>query len=1040
MTRFQRTPTPFVYTAVALSMAAVFVTDLSTPLGIAVWALYLVPVVLSYLTWHPSSPVGVAAAVTVLTVIGYFLSPIGADPGFSGINRSIGIATAWALAVFGFQFIRNKLAVREQEWIQSAQTLLSERMIGEQDLRSLGENVLHCMAGCLGAQAAAIFLEDGASFRRFATHAVAAGTSLPERFEPGDGLLGQAVKDQRICVLHDVPDTYFTIASGLGRSAPRHLMIAPVAADGRVKAVLELGFFHRVGQADIDLLTRVSESIAVAVRSAQYRTRLQDLLEETQRQAEELQVQSEELRVANEELEEQSRALKESHAHMEQQQAELEQINSQLEGQAQLLETQKEDLHDANSALETQARQLERASRYKSEFLANMSHEMRTPLNSSLILAKLLADNPDGNLTSDQVTSLTTIEAAGNDLLALIDDVLDLAKVEAGRLDLDLRQVPIARLIESLRSLFQPQAEKKALRLTMRRSPETPEYLESDRQRLEQVLKNLLSNAIKFTEEGEVSLDVSRSSDGRIAFSVSDTGIGIPEEQRDIIFEPFCQADGTTNRKYGGTGLGLSISREFVRLLGGEIHLRSRVGEGSTFTLLLPQTYTAPAPPPRLTEGRAPQVSTSSVVAAVPNGTWSDPLPSNGAEARINDDRERLTGGRRVILMVEDDEPFARILADLAHELSFQVLLAHTAAEAVALATRYVPSAVVLDLGLPDHSGLSVIDRLKDDTRTRHIPVHVVSAHDHMQTALSLGAVGYILKPVKREQLIDAFQQFESRLTQKPRRVLIVEDDPTQRESLRRLLGSPDVETIGVENAAECLKQLADKTFDCMVLDLTLPDASGFSLLETLRQEEQYAFPPVIVYTGRDLSTDEEQRLRKYSHSIIIKGAKSPERLLDEVTLFLHQVVSTLPLEQQAMLEKARSRSAVLEGRRILIVEDDVRNIFALSAVLEPHGATIDIARNGLECLAVLEQPVEDGTRPIDLILMDIMMPEMDGLAAMRAIRARAEWRTLPIIALTAKAMKHDQEQALAAGANDYMAKPLHVDQLLSLVRVWMPR
>ncbi len=407
---------------------------------------------------------------------------------------------------------------------------------------------------------------------------------------------------------------------------------------------------------------------------------------------------------------------------------------------------------------------------------------------------------------------------------------------------------------------------------------------------------------------------------------------------------------------------------------------------------------------------------------------------------RTEDDRERLASNRRAILIVEDDESFSRILAELAHELNFQVLLSSTATEALTLASRHLPSAVILDIGLPDHSGLSVIDRLKADVRTRHIPIHVVSGYDHEQTALSLGAVGYLIKPVLREQLVEAFRQFESRLTDKPRRVLIVEDDPVQLDSLRLLLGSDEVETVGARSAAECLAFLGERTFDCMVLDLTLPDASGFSLLESLSREEHLAFPPVIVYTGRDLSPAEEQRLRKYSHSIIIKGAKSPERLLDEVTLFLHQVVTALPPEQQRMLEKARSRNAVLEGRRVLIVEDDVRNIFALSAALEPHGAKIEIARNGRECLGLLEQCMPIDERRIDVVLMDIMMPEMDGLAAMRAIREKPEWRKLPIIALTAKAMKNDQEQALAAGANDYMAKPLDVDQLLSLVRVWMPR
>ena len=689
--------------------------------------------------------------------------------------------------------------------------------------------------------------------------------------------------------------------------------------------------------------------------------------------------------------------------------------------------------------MEAQKRQLEQISRYKSEFLANMSHEMRTPLNSTLILSKLLADNPKGNLTPDQIKSVTTIESAGHDLLTLIDDVLDLAKVEAGRIELTPEDISLQQLQDNLQALFAPLANQKGLQLRVTQAPGVPESIESDWQRLEQVLKNLLSNAIKFTEAGAVSLDITALPDGWLAFAVQDTGIGIPADQQGLIFEPFCQADGTTSRRFGGTGLGLSISREFVRLLGGHIHLTSVPGQGSTFTVLLPQAGTTSAAPVSSPSwsGHAP------APASLPDG--HDDLPareqrSGRAVPRLADDREWLSADRRLLLIVEDDESFSRILSDLAHELNFQVITSTTAADAVLLASRYLPSAVILDIGLPDHSGLSVIDRLKSDIRTRHIPVHVISGHDHVKTALSLGAVGYMLKPVKREQLVEAFRRFETRLTERPRRVLIVEDDPAQRESLCLLLGSSEVETVGAESAAECLTHLTQRTVDCMVLDLTLPDASGFSLLESLSREEHLAFPPVIVYTGRDLSADEEQRLRKYSHSIIIKGAKSPERLLDEVTLFLHQVVTTLPPEQQRMLEKARSRNTVLEGRRILIVEDDVRNIFALSAVLEPHGAKLEIARNGRECLTLLDRSMPTEDHGIDMVLMDIMMPEMDGLTAMRAIRERPDWQKLPIIALTAKAMKNDQEQALAAGANDYMAKPLDVDQLLSLIRVWMPR
>ncbi len=1036
MTRFHQKPNPFVSVALVVLVAAIFLSDYYTALGIAVWVLYLIPIVLSYLTWNPMLPVAMGGFVSMLMGVGWLISPSGIDPSISLLNRCMGAGTALALAAFGQQFISSRLAVRKEEWVRVGQTALSERMLGDQTLQSLGDSILQGLAGYLSAQGGALFVEDSGTFHRLATYGVPEGSPLPDRFRPGDGLLGRALQEKQSIVVQDLPEGYFTIGSALGQQAPRHLLIAPLSIDGRINTVVELGFFQPVHNSDRELIGRLSETIALSVRSARYRSRLQELLEETQRQAEELQVQSEELRVANEELEEQSRALKESHGRLEQQQVELEQTNAQLEEQAQILEHQKEDLSEAAATLEAQKQQLERVSRYKSEFLANMSHEMRTPLNSTLILSKLLADDPQGNLTPEQIRSATTIESAGHDLLTLIDDVLDLAKVEAGRIELSPGEISLQRLLDDLQALFAPLASQKGLRLMISRAPEGPDSIESDHQRLEQVLRNLLSNAIKFTEAGVVSLNVTPLPDGWLSFAVQDTGIGIPADQHALIFEPFCQADGTTSRKYGGTGLGLSISREFVRLLGGHIRLTSVPGQGSTFAVLLPQRLATPTQP-----GPLPlPIPPAAALSTGPEELLPRDLRNSRAAPRVDDDRDRLSADRRLLLIVEDDDSFSRILTDLAHELNFQVITSATAAEAVRLASRYLPSAVILDIGLPDHSGLSVIDRLKSDVRTRHIPVHVISGHDHVKTALSLGAVGYMLKPVKREQLLEAFKRFETRLTERPRRVLIVEDDPAQRESLRLLLGSNEVETVGAASAAECLTHLTQRTFDCMVLDLTLPDASGFSLLESLSHEEHLAFPPVIVYTGRDLSADEEQRLRKYSHSIIIKGAKSPERLLDEVTLFLHQVVTALPPEQQRMLEKARSRNAALEGRRILIVEDDVRNIFALSAVLEPHGAKLDIARNGRECLAVLDRADPTDSHGIDMVLMDLMMPEMDGLTAMRAIRDRPDWRKLPIIALTAKAMKNDQEQALAAGANDYMAKPLDVDQLLSLIRVWMPR
>ena len=930
-----------------------------------------------------------------------------------------------------FMLVRRSARARaRQEWLHEGQVGLGVAMMGDQSLEQLGDSILAYLGRYAGVQAAALFKGEGGLYRRIAALGVPSDAPVAERFGPREGLLGQVAADGQILTLSDVPEGYLTIGSALGRDKPRHLVIAPARADGAVNAVLELGFLHTPDERLMALLEETGPAIGTALRSARYRAQLQNMLEETQRQAEELQVQSEELRVSNEELEEQGRALKESQARLEQQQAELEQTNSQLEEQAQLLETQRDDLERGASALTLKARELEQASQYKSDFLANMSHELRTPLNSLLILSKLLADNPEGTLSEEQVNYARTIQSSGNDLLALINDILDLSKIEAGHIQARPEAVSMQRLTEDVRQLFQPVADDRGLAFEIELDAGA-DLMETDRQRLEQILKNLLSNAFKFTEIGGVKLGISAQPGDRIAFAVSDTGIGISPEQQTGIFEAFQQADGTISRRYGGTGLGLSISRELARLLGGRITLESRVGEGSVFTLTLPRAYDAAQVAPRETPAPAPHVSPP-----------SEPPPERrqSISASVEDDRDHLAGTRRLLLVVEDDDRFAAIVRDLSRELGFQCIVAGTAQEALKLAKRHRPSAVVLDVGLPDQSGLTVLDVLKRDDDTRHIPIHVVSAEDHSQTALSLGAIGYLVKPVKREDLAEVLRTLEDTLTRTVRRVLIVEDDLVQRDAVSRLLASGDVETVGVGTAAECLEQLRTQTFDCMVLDLTLPDASGFSLLETLSREGGHGFPPVIVYTGRDLSPDHEQQLRRYSSSIIIKGAKSPERLLDEVSLFLHQVVSELPPEQQKMIRKARNRDAVLEGRRILIVEDDVRNVYSLTNVLEPRGALVEIARNGREALEALEQASTDPSKAVDLVLMDVMMPVMDGLTATREMRKDPRWKTLPVLMLTAKAMPDDQERCMAAGANDYMAKPLDVDKLLSLVRVWMPR
>ncbi|MEO7734159.1 MAG: response regulator, partial [Kofleriaceae bacterium] len=882
------------------------------------------------------------------------------------------------IGLIGVLASRDFRAVEAEAWSRRVQLALTTDLQGDLRLESIGDKVLRVLVDNLRAQVAAVYtLEPGGSLRRIGGHALPASAETAVT-RLGDGLTGQAAKQDRTVVVRDLPAGYLDISSAAGKATPRELVIAPASADGVVQAVTELGFLHRLDKIELELIDRMSESIALAIRTARDRSRLEELLEEVQRQTEELQTQQEELRVSNEELEQQSRTLQISQTQLENQQAELEQINAQLEGQAQSLEHQRDELARAGA-------ELQRSNEVKSQFLANMSHELRTPLNSSLILAKLLSDNREGNLNAEQIRFAQTIYAAGNDLLTLINDILDLSKIEAGMLDVRPEPIALPRLLEELGRTFQPLAAQKGITLALRLADGAPETIETDPTRLAQVLKNLMSNALKFTERGEVELAIS-GGDGQLHFAVRDSGIGIARDQHDLIFEAFRQADGASNRKFGGTGLGLSISRDLARLLGGDLRVESAPGQGSTFTLSLPvrrgpsvtrvqAQLAAPVPPRRPAPEPAP---------AVMRGVSSSPFP---------DDRDRANGTGRVLLVIEDDPAFARVLYDLAHELEFLGVVASTAEDGLALARQLAPSAIVLDIGLPDRSGLAVLDSLKRDPVTRHVPVHVVSGSDYTRAALEMGAAGYALKPVDRDRLVDAIRHLEAKFTQKLRRVLIVEDDATLRDSTARLLRSDDVQTITAGTSAEALHHLGKTTFDCMVLDLALPDGTGLELLEQMASGEQYGFPPVIVYTGRTLSHDQVHELERFSRSIIIKGARSPERLLDEVTLYLHQVESKLPPERQRMLRDARDREAVFEGRRILVVEDDVRNVFALTSILEPKGVHVLIARNGREGLEQLAK-----AERVDLVLMDVMMPEMDGLEATRRLRTDPRWTRLPVL------------------------------------------
>ncbi|MBN3752605.1 response regulator [Paraburkholderia sp. Tr-20389] len=942
-------------------------------------------------------------------------------------------------AVLGRQAEHTEV-LQQQVWLRSGQRLLAEKMVGQSSPPLVGRAILDFLAQYLDVVVAALYVRDRAtsSLKRIATYGFSEESEQATRsFRDAESLVGQAAVSRRTLVLHDVPDDYVKVVSGTGMSPPRNLVVLPIENDGIVNGVVEMGFMRNIAPRDHEFLQLVANSMGDFIEAALYRERLQDALSETQQLNEELQVQQEELRVSNEGLEERGRALVESQARLEAQQAELEQTNVQLEDYARRLERQKADLLGAQGELAANAARLEQSSRYKSEFLANMSHELRTPLNSSLILARLLQENRTGNLTDEQVRYAETIHASNSDLLVLINDILDLSKVEAGQITIDSELVPVESMLQSLREMFEPMAAAKHLQFSVERAPGVPDTFFTDSQRVLQILRNLLSNALKFTEHGEVALTVAASDANTLRFDVRDTGIGIAADKLELIFEAFQQADGSTSRHYGGSGLGLSISREFARLLGGRVSVASEPGKGSVFTLWLPlqgadeaHAHTTPAAqtPHAAAPLTVPVSAPSPVAQAVPA-----PVPTAGAHASIADDRDTRRHEARLILAIEDDLVFAEILRDLTHELDFDFVHATDATTGLTLVRDMQPTAVLLDVGLPDRSGLTVLEWLKNDPATRHIPIHIVSATDHAEKALHLGAVGYTLKPTARTTLEAAIRRLESRLQQRMKRVLVIEDDAAMRESIRALLQSETTEIVVVATLAGALEQLSSTLFDCVVTDLALPDGTGYDLLEQLAADVTHQAMPVIVYTGRMLSGDEEHRLRRYSKSIIIKGAKSPERLLDEVTLFLHSVESSLAPEQQRMLRTVRQRDNQFEGRTILLAEDDVRNIFALSHVIEPLGATLEIARNGREALEAL-----NSGREVDLVLMDIMMPEMDGLTAISHIRRDSRFAHLPIIALTAKAMAQDRMRCLEAGADDYISKPIDVDKLISLCRVWL--
>jgi len=910
----------------------------------------------------------------------------------------------------------------EQDWLKTNLARFTGMLQGQRDLSTVGRTLLSELALLVNAQQGVIYQMHNEEEAMVPLSAFAdEGDNVHlRRLRIGEGLVGQCAQEKRRMVITDVPSNTITIRSGLFEATPRNVIVLPVLFEDRVKAVIELASLGTFTASQLAFLEQLTTSIGIVLNSIEATMQTEGLLKQSQQLATELQTQQKELQQTNEQLAQKAQQLAEQNVEVERKNQEIEQ---------------------ARGALEGKAKELALTSKYKSEFLANMSHELRTPLNSILVLGQQLSDNPGGNLTPKQVEFARTIHGAGTDLLNLISDILDLSKIESGTVSVEAEEVAFSGLVETIGRPFRHEAENRRLGFDVNTDPHLPRSFVTDSKRLQQVLKNLLSNAFKFTEHGSVRLSVSMSEGGWsedhpilsraasvVTFEVADTGIGIPFEKQRMIFEAFQQADAGTSRKYGGTGLGLAISRELASLLGGEIRLRSVPGKGSVFTLYLPQTYMGPS---------ASSVATLEAKASH-SGSSTQLLTASALELpaeRFADDREILQAGDAVLLIIEDDPHYARLLCDLSHDSGFKVLLAMRGAEGLALAREFHPTAISLDVFLPDMLGWTVLNHLKQDPETRHIPVQILTVDEDRRHGLARGAFASVMKPATAEEIDAAFVRIREYAALQRKRLLIVEDNPAEQLSIRELLGYDDIDVTVVTSGGEALNVLREQPFDCVVLDLRLPDMSGFQVLERLRQTPELGDVPVVVFTGKELSPAEDAQLRTLARSVVVKGVESPERLLDETALFLHRVIANLPIEKQNMLERLHRSDEALIGKKVLVVDDDVRNIFALSSVLERRGMTVLTAGTGREAIAILES-----TADMAIVLMDIMMPEMDGYETMQVMRQNALFRRLPIIALTAKAMKGDREKCLEAGASEYLAKPVNTEQLLSALRVWLHR
>ena len=907
----------------------------------------------------------------------------------------------------------------EQDWLKTNLARFTNMLQGQRELSTVGRLLLSELTPLVNAHMGVIYQvdsEEHPQLRLLSAYAADGANPHPQFVQFGEGLIGQCAMDKRQRLVSDIPRDAMPINSALLRVIPKNLVVLPILFENQVKAVIELSSVSPFTTSQMTFLEQLTDSIGIVLNSIEATMQTEGLLKQSQQLAGELQTQQKELQQTNDQLEQKAQQLAERNVEVERKNQEIEQ---------------------ARRALEEKATELSLTSKYKSEFLANMSHELRTPLNSILILGQQLTENPDGNLSPKQVEFARTIHGAGTDLLNLISDILDLSKIESGTVTVDAEEIITSSLLDTVGRPFRHEAENRQLAFNISVDENLARSMVTDSKRLQQVLKNLLSNAFKFTAEGGVRLTVSAALGGWsaehpilnnapavVAFEVTDTGIGIPLEKQKLIFEAFQQADAGTSRKYGGTGLGLAISRELASLLGGEIHLRSAPGKGSTFVLYLPLKYAGPTVAPRI------PASTYSTAPALQVAATQERVIE-----QLPDDRLNLEPGDTILLIVEDDPHYARVLIDLARDKGFKVLVANRGAEALDLAKQFQPTAVSLDVFLPDMLGWTVLSQLKHNPLTRHIPVQIITLDEDRQHALARGAFSFVNKPTTTEGVAAALSQIKEYAKPRRKRLLIVEDNAAEQMSIRELLDHKDIEILTSGTGAGALSTLRDNPCDCVVLDLRLPDMSGFEVLNQLRGDETLSNVPVVVFTGRELSTEEDAELHTMARSIVVKGVESPERLLDETSLFLHRVITELPVEKQRMLEKLNSSDDDLIGKTALLVDDDARNIFALSSVLERRGMKVLTATTGHEAIALVES-----TPRIAIVLMDIMMPQMDGYQTIGVIRQNPSLGRLPIIALTAKAMKGDREKCLEAGASDYLAKPVNTEQLLLAIRMWLHR